>query len=74
MTIKDVHLNNGKVSIGKFYCLNPLKPKYVEEDTDMLCLQSYLIHDPARLNKQYWMNKIGLAISIFVLCVVVLKS
>jgi hypothetical protein len=62
--------NTGKVKIGLYY----QRPRYIEEDADMLNLQSYLIHDPARLNKQYWMNKIGLAISVFVLCVVVLKS
>jgi hypothetical protein len=74
MTIKDVHLNNGKVLIGSAYYLNPLKPKYIEEDTDMLNLQSYLIYDPARLKREYWMNKCLLGFSLFVLTLVLLKG
>lgn len=58
------------LQIGKYY-----QPrKYVEEDCDMIRLQSYLIYDPARLKRQYWMNRVMIGISIFVLCVVILKT
>ena len=42
----DVPYNNGKIKIGSQYDRNPLRPKYIEYDEDMLELQSYLIHDP----------------------------
>lgn len=74
MTIKDVHLNNGKVLIGSAYYLNPLKPKYVEKDQDMLELQSYLIHDPRVLNRVYWTEKGLLIVSLFVVLVIFLKN
>ena len=57
------YLNNGKVLIGSQYDRNPLKPKYVEQDPDMLRLQSYLIHDPARLKQIYWTN-LGLKVAL----------
>lgn len=66
----NVPYNNGKVSIGKYY----VPPKYVEKDSDMLELQSYLIHDPARLNRAYWTEKALLIMSLFVVLVVFLKS
>ena len=62
--------NTGKVKIG----CNYQRPKYVEEDMDMLRLQSYLIHDPARLKRLYWINKFVMVVSLFVLCVVILQS
>lgn len=74
MTIKDVHLNNGKVSIGKYYCLNPLKPKYTEEDTDMLELQSYLIYDPRIINRRYWVEKTTLLVSLFVFLIILMQG
>lgn len=58
------------VQIGKYY----QPPKYVEYDDDMLKLQSYLIYDPAKLKRQYWINKMLIGFSLFVLCVIVLKS
>jgi hypothetical protein len=58
------------VQIGKYY----QKPKYVEEDTDMLRLQSYLIYDPARLKRQYWINKFVMFLSVVTLLVVIIKS
>ena len=42
------------LEIGKYY----QKPKYIEYDDDMLLLQSYLIYNPAAINKKYWLNKI----------------
>lgn len=50
------------LQIGKYY----QPPKYVEEDCDMIQLQSYLIHDPVKLKKQYWINKIALWVSVCV--------
>jgi len=66
----NIPYNNGKVSIGKYY----VPPKYVEKDTDMLELQSYLIHDPARLNRVYWTEKVLLVLRLFIVLVIFLKS
>ncbi len=35
--------NNGKVLMGSRYDENPLKPKYVEQDPDMIAIQGWLI-------------------------------
>ena len=54
------------IQIGKYY----QPPKYVEEDSDMLRLQSYLIGDPAMLKRQYWLwftYKIGLVCLVLIL-------
>jgi hypothetical protein len=74
MTIKDIHYNNGKVLIGSAYDLNPLKPKYVEKDHDMLEIQSYLIYDPRVLNRRYWTEKGLLILGLFIVLVIFLKS
>ena len=58
------------VKIGVYY----QKPMYVEEDLDMLRLQSYLIHDPARLKRKYWLNKFVIGLSLIVLVILVAKS
>ena len=44
------YMTSTGIQIGKYY----QPPKYVEEDSDMLRLQSYLIGDPAMLKRQYW--------------------
>ena len=62
--------NTGKVKIG----CNYQKPRYVEEDMDMLRLQSYLIHDPARLKQEYWTNKVLIWVGVFVLTIAILQS
>jgi len=62
--------NTGKVKIG----CNYQPPKYVEQDLDMLRLQSYLIYDPARLKRQYLINKFFIWLGVFVLVVAVLQS
>ncbi len=62
--------NTGKVKIG----CNYQPPKYVEQDLDMLRLQSYLIYDPARLKRQYLINNFFIWIGVFVLVVAVLQS
>ena len=62
--------NTGKVKIG----CNYQPPKYVEQDLDMLRLQSYLIYDPARLKRQYLINKFFIWLGVFVVIVAVLQS
>jgi hypothetical protein len=44
------YMTSTGIQIGKYY----KPPKYVEEDSDMLRLQTYLIGDPAMLKRQYW--------------------
>ena len=67
--------DTGKVKIGEAVYLNKLvNIPYVEEDMDMLRLQSYLIHDPARLKRAYWLNRVLIGISLVVCLTVLLKS
>lgn len=68
----DVPYNNGKIKIGCAYYLNPLRPKYIEYDEDMLELQSYLIHDPRILNQQYWVKRIYILILLFILTIMLM--
>lgn len=63
----NIPYDTGKVKIGLYY----QKPKYIEEDGDMLRLQSYLIYDPALLKRRYWESKIAIAISALVFLIVV---
>ena len=66
--------NNGKVSIGSAYYLNPLKPKYIEQDPDMLLIQQYLIYDPDRIKRHYWTTRVMEYVGIIILIVVLLKG
>ena len=62
--------NTGKVSIGSNYDANPLKPKYVEYDDDMLLLQHALVGNIAqyRRNKLMWRVYVGLlGVALFIL-------
>lgn len=68
----DVPYNNGKIKIGSQYDRNPLRPKYIEVDEDMLELQSYLIHDPRILNQQYWAKRIYIGILLFILTIMLM--
>ena len=68
----DVPYNNGKIKIGCAYYLNPLRPKYIENDEDMLELQSYLIHDPRIPNQQYWLKRIYILILLFILTIMLM--
>lgn len=68
----DVPYNNGKIKIGSAYYLNPLKPKYIEYDEDMLELQSYLIMDPRILNQQYWTKRIYILILLFISTIILM--
>jgi hypothetical protein len=52
------------LQIGKYY----KKPTYVEQDTDMLLIQSYLIYDPAMIRKH---NLIRLSYSVFIIILLV---
>ena len=71
--MKDTPYNNGKVKIGDAVYLNKLaNPPYVEQDEDMLELQSYLIHDPLVLNKEYWLKRIYIMFLLFVLTVLLM--
>ena len=65
--------NNGKIKIGDAVYLNKLaNPPYVENDEDMLELQSYLIHDPRILNQQYWLKRIYIVILLFILTIMLM--
>jgi hypothetical protein len=66
-------LNNGKVLIGSRYDENPLKPKYVEYDPDMLEIQKWLIGDPEKLRFEYWCNIAYIWALIFVILIIILK-
>lgn len=64
------YMTSTGIQIGKYY----QKPKYVEEDSDMLRLQSYLIFDPARLKRQYWMGVTYKVFLVFILLLVILVN
>ena len=67
--------DTGKVKIGSAVYLNKwVNPPYVESDMDMLRLQSYLIHDPARLKRAYWLNRILIGMSLFVGLIVLMAQ
>jgi hypothetical protein len=71
--MKDTPYNNGKIKIGNAVYLNKLaNPPYVEQDEDMLELQSYLIQDPRILNKEYWYKRIYIAFLLFVLTIILM--
>jgi hypothetical protein len=71
--MKATPYNNGKVKIGNAVYLNKLaNPPYVEQDEDMLELQSYLIQDPRILNKEYWYKRIYIAFLLFVLTIILM--
>ena len=73
--MKDTPYNNGKVKIGDAVYLNKLAyPPYVERDEDMLELQSYLIHDPRVLNKEYWLKRVYIMFLLFVLTVLLMAN
>lgn len=62
--------NNGKVSIGLYY--EP--PKYVEYDRDMLEIQKWMIGDPVKMRKNYWINVAYMFLLVFILLVVILQG
>jgi hypothetical protein len=71
--MKATPYNNGKIKIGSEVYLNKLvNPPYIEYDEDMLELQSYLIHDPRILNREYWIKRIYIMFLLFVLTVMLM--
>jgi len=71
--MKETPYNNGKVKIGDAVYLNKLvNPPYIEYDEDMLELQSYLIHDPRILNREYWIKRVYIMFILFVLTVMLM--
>lgn len=58
------------LQIGKYY----EKPKYIEQDSDMILLQSYLIYDPALINKKNLVKKIYLMFITLLLCYLLVIS
>jgi hypothetical protein len=64
------YMTSTGIQIGKYY----QKPKYVEEDIDMLRLQSYLIGDPVMLKRQYWISFTYKMLLAFVLLVLLLVN
>ena len=73
--MKATPYNNGKVKIGDAVYLNKLvNPPYIEYDEDMLELQSYLIHDPRILNREYWIKRIYIMFLLFVLTVLLMAN
>lgn len=73
--MKTTPYNNGKVKIGETVYLNKLvNPPYVERDDDMLELQSYLIHDPRVLNREYWLKRVYIMFLLFVLTVMLMAN
>ena len=66
--------NNGKVIIGSAYYLNPLRPKYIEQDPDMLLIQKYLISDPEIILRNHIMTRIFEFAGALVLIVVLAKA
>ena len=69
----NVPYNTGKVLIGSAYDMNPLKPKYIEQDVDMLEIQSYLLYEPKVLNRQYWMNRVYAASALILFMILILS-
>ena len=64
------YMTSAGIQIGKYY----QKPKYVEDDSDMLRLQSYLIGDPAMLKRQYWTFFVYKIVFAFILLIVIMAS
>jgi len=72
--MNDIYYNNGKIKIGSEYYLNPLKPKYIEQDRDMLNLQTYLIGDPVKLKRNYYITRAFELLGAVVLLIILLKG
>lgn len=69
-----MYYNNGKVKIGSAYYLNPLRPKYVEQDKDMLLLQKSLVGDPTEIRRQRIIARCFELLGAFILLVILLKG
>ena len=62
--------DNGKVKMGIYY----QKPKYVEEDRDMLNLQTYLIGDPVKLKRNYYITRALELFGAIILLIILLQG
>lgn len=60
--------DTGKVKMGIYY----QKPKYIEQDVDMLEVQKWIIGDPDRLRLEYWTDIALKFATGFVVLVIVL--
>ena len=69
-----MYLNNGKVKIGSAYFLNPLRPKYVEKDRDMLLIQKHLISDPNLLLKEHITTRFFEWVGALILLIILIKE
>ena len=69
----DLSYNNGKVKIGSSYYMNPLKPRYIENDQDMLKLQQCLIKDPELLQIRYNIRATIATILFVVVAIILLR-
>ena len=67
-------LNTGRVLIGAYYDLNPLKPKYIEYDKDMLLLQTALIGDVQAIRRSRLRTATYLVVLVFGLAGAILFS
>jgi hypothetical protein len=47
---------------------------YVEYDSDMLEIQKWMIGDPVKLRREYWINTAYILALVFVLLVIILKG
>lgn len=57
--MKATPYNTGKVKIGETVYLNKLvNQPYVEQDYDMIELQTYLLHEPRQVNRAYWIARV----------------
>lgn len=63
--------DTGKVKIGSAVDMNKLvNIPYAEQDADMLELQTYLLHPPHQVNRDYWLNKLSIAVGFFITTVI----
>jgi hypothetical protein len=69
-----MYYNNGKVKIGSAYFLNPLRPKYVEQDPDMLLIQKHLICDPSITAREYYTTRALELVGAIILLIILLKG
>jgi len=69
----DLSYNNGKVKIGSSYYMNPLKPRYIENDRDMLKLHQCLIKDPELRQIRYNIRATIATILFVVVAIILLR-
>ena len=63
-------LDTGKVKMGIYY----QKPMYIEYDSDMLEIQKWMIGDPEKLRRDYWINVAYLCLLVCVALIIFLKG